>query len=272
MDSGTSTPLLRYSSNPFESDNNHALRWSIGSLAFIAWIALWLWDRSPYSRYLSHQELGQIGSAGTPSVLVIAGLYVFGWTLMTIAMMLPTTLPLLSIFRRLIARREDRTRLLLLLVLGYLAVWLGFGIAAHTADWMLHELAERSAWLEANAWSIGAATLLVAGAFQFSRLKYKCLEKCRTPLTFVTEYWRGRDDSRNAFLLGVNHGIFCVGCCWALMLLMFGVGIGNIGWMLGLGTVMAIEKNMRWGKRISAPVGVALLGSGAFLIVNRLYF
>jgi predicted metal-binding membrane protein len=183
--------------------------------------------------------------------------------------MLPTTLPLLEIFRRLTARRRERSQLMALVITGYLIVWAGFGVAAHLADWMLHEIVERSAWLGANAWVIGAGTLLVAGGFQFSRLKYRCLDKCRAPLSFVMEYWRGRHDHRNAFFLGVNHGIFCVGCCWALMLLMFGVGVGNVGWMLALGAVMAVEKNMPWGRKLSAPVGLALLGWGGLILLNH---
>src|SRR5262249_32552255 len=151
------------------------------------------------------------------SLFLAVALYVIGWTLMTVAMMLPTTLPLLGIFRRLVNERQHRSPLTALVIIGYLLVWMGFGVAAHAGDWLLHEIVERSAWLEANAWTIGAATLLLAGAFQFSRLKYRCLEKCRAPLSFVMEYWRGRHDFRNAFLLGIHHGIFCVGCCWALM-------------------------------------------------------
>jgi predicted metal-binding membrane protein len=198
-----------------------------------------------------------------------AGFYVAGWTLMTVAMMLPTTLPLLKIFRRLTARRADCRLLLTLVILGYLAVWLGFGIIAHLGDWLLHELVEHVQWLGERAWVIGAGTLLVAGAFQFTRLKYRCLDKCRTPLSFVTEYWRGRHDQRNALMLGINHGIFCVGCCWALMLLMFGVGVGNVGWMLALGAVMAIEKNTPWGRSISAPLGFGLLCWGGFIVLNH---
>ena len=189
---------------------------------------------------------------------------------MTVAMMLPTALPLLERFHRLTEQREDRLQLLALVIAGYLAVWLGFGIAAHAGDWLVHELVERSSWLEARAWLIGAATLLIAGAFQFSRLKYRCLEKCRAPLTFVTEYWRGRHEQRNAFLLGMHHGVFCVGCCWALMLLMFGVGVGNVAWMLGLGAVMAAEKNLSWGRKLSAPLGVALIGLGGLLLITNL--
>ena len=272
MNSEMNTPVLHYSSPPVYQRDRRLFLWSISSVVALAWIVLFFWERSPYGRYLSHQELGELGSDAAPSIFMIAGLYALGWTLMTIAMMLPTTLPLLHIFRRLTGEREDRTTLVTLLMIGYIAVWLGFGVAAHFADWIVHEIAERSAWLEANAWIIGASTLILAGTFQFSRLKYRCLDKCRTPLAFVTRFWSGRDERRNAFLLGASHGLFCVGCCWALMLLMFGVGIGNIGWMLALGATMAVEKNMPWGKTISAPVGFVLLASGAFLTFNHLAF
>jgi predicted metal-binding membrane protein len=247
--------------------DNRAFLGLLASLVGLAWCALWVWDRSPYGRYLGHQQIGEIGAG---SLLLPITLYLAGWTLMTVAMMLPTTLPLLEIFRRLTALREDRSQLLTLVIAGYLGVWLGFGIAAHGADWLLHEIVERSSWLEANAWLIGAGTLLLAGGFQFSRLKYRCLEKCRAPLSFVTEYWRGRHERRNAFLLGINHGLFCVGCCWALMLLMFAVGVGNVAWMLVLGALMAAEKNLPWGRKLSAPLGVALLGWGGLILLNRL--
>jgi len=271
MDSKPNTPTLQYSDSPFSLSERRYFFWLLGSLIFLAWLTLWLWDRSPYSRYLNHKELGEIASADSASVFTLIALYVIGWTLMTVAMMLPTTPPLLQIFRRLTIRRPDRSQLITLVIAGYLTVWMGFGVAAHFADWLLHEFAERSAWLEANAWVIGAGTLLLAGGFQFSRLKYRCLDKCRAPLSFVTEYWRGRHDFRNAFALGVHHGIFCLGCCWALMLLMFAVGIGNIGWMFVLGAIMAIEKNLPWGRSLSMPVGAALLGWGAFLVFNHFW-
>jgi len=239
----------------------------IASLVGFAWMALWIWGRSPYGRYLNHQQLGELGAG---ALFLPITLYLVGWTLMTIAMMLPTALPLLETFRRLTAPREDRSKLIGLVIGGYLAIWIGFGIAAHTADWLLHEIVERSSWLEARAWLIGAATLMIAGGFQFSRMKYRCLEKCRAPLTFVTEYWRGRHERRNAFFLGMHHGLFCVGCCWALMLLMFGVGVGNVAWMLGLGAVMAAEKNLSWGRKLSAPLGVALIGLGGLLLITNL--
>jgi predicted metal-binding membrane protein len=242
----------------------------MGFLISLAWLILWVWDRSPYARYLDHAELGDIDFTGiTWAVLLPVILYLLGWILMTAAMMLPTALPLLEIFRRLILRRPGRWPLMTAVILGYLGVWLVFGIAAHSADWVLHQLVERTPWLEANGWIIGAGILLLAGGFQFTRLKYRCLEKCRAPLSFVMEHWRGGHEKRNALLLGIHHGIFCVGCCWALMLLMFAVGIGNVGWMLALGAVMAVEKNMPWGRKLSAPVGVALLGCGVLIFLRN---
>jgi predicted metal-binding membrane protein len=253
--------------------DRRAFLWLIGSLVIFAWVTLWLWDRSPYGRYLHHGQLGAIGIDGSiGAVFLPVALYLIGWTLMTAAMMLPTTVPLLEIFRRLTRRRLDRSQLMAGVITGYLGVWLAFGIAAHLADWLLHQVVEHSPWLESNGWMVGAGTLLLAGGFQFSGLKYRCLDKCRAPLSFVMERWRGRHELRNAFLLGTSHGVFCVGCCWALMLLMFGVGVGNVGWMLALGVLMAIEKNMSWGRKVSRPLGLALIGWGTLILVNHSWF
>jgi predicted metal-binding membrane protein len=236
------------------------------ALAATAWLTLWLWGQSPYSRYLDHGNWTEIGVAGALCRTLpggseaVTGLFIVaGWLLMLAAMTLPTTLPLLDIFRRLTARRADRRSLMALVITGYLAVWGLFGIAAHVADWAVFTSVRQSDWLLANGWIIGAAVLAAAGLYQFSALKYRCLDKCRAPLGFVIEHWRGASERWHAFLLGGRHGAFCVGCCWALMLLMFVVGTANIGWMLALGAVMAAEKNLPSGRRFAAPIGAALL-------------
>lgn len=239
----------------------------LAGLIVLAWLALLTWGQSPYGRFLSHEEIGEIDVGLDGGALVLAAVFVGGWTLMTFAMMLPTSLPLVQLFRRMTQRRADGARLVALLIAGYVSVWALFGVAAHVGDRGLHEVVERSAWLEANAWLLGAGTLLLAGAYQFTPLKYHCLDKCRSPFSFIMERWRGRDEQAQAFRLGVHHGIFCVGCCWSLMLLMFAVGVGNVGWMLALGTVMAVEKNMPWGRRLSAPLGLALLAAGLAVVL-----
>ena len=220
----------------------------IAALAGAAWVALWLWGQSPYAQYLDHGNWSEIGIASTlchalpGSDAVLAGLLVVsGWVLMLTAMMLPTTLPLLEIFGRLTALRADRRSLLALVIIGYLAVWGIFGLAAHLAIWGVLSVARQWDWLTAHGWLLGAVTLAAAGLYQFSKLKYRCLDQCRTPLSFVIERWRGAQEKWHAFALGASHGAFCVGCCWALMLLMFVVGTANIGWMLALGAVMAVE-------------------------------
>jgi predicted metal-binding membrane protein len=224
----------------------------------LAWVSLVIWGLSPYARFLSHESLEGVHLEHGPGVIAIQ---VAGWTLMLVAMMLPTTLPLVSLFYGMTAQRPNRVRLVALLVTGYLGIWAAFGVLVHMGDLALHNIADQVVWLN-NHHLIAAATLILAGLYQFSPLKYKCLDKCRSPLSFIMEHWRGRRDQARSFLLGVHHGLFCIGCCWALMLLMFGVGAGSFSWMLLLGGVMAIEKNMPWGRRLSAPLGVFLLGLG----------
>jgi predicted metal-binding membrane protein len=255
-------------------------RWflpAFGGLVIFAWAALWLWAESPFGRYLDHGDWTKIGIAGAlcsavpgGATLLPATLYVGGWVLMITAMMLPTTLPLLDVYGRITRRRADRWLLLTLVVAGYLAAWIGFGVAAHAADVALHRLVTTSSWLTFNGWAIGAAVVALAGAFQFSPLKYRCLEKCRTTMSFVIEHWQGRRERRQAFRMGWRHGLFCVGCCWALMLLMFVVGTGSVGWMLLLGAVMAVEKNVSWGRRLTAPLGIALIGGSLAIVAWNL--
>jgi len=237
------------------------------ALVVLAWLALWGWDQSPYGRFLHHQALAEIEIGLRGEYFAFLLLFVVGWTVMTVAMMLPTSLPLVILFQRLVRQRPDGTRLVALLIAGYLGVWTLFGALAHIGDLGVHQAEERIAWLHANNWVLAAAPLLLAGVYQFTPLKYMCLDKCRSPLSFITEHWRGGHERAQAFRLGVHHGIFCVGCCWSLMLLMFAFGVANLGWMLALGAVMAVEKNMPWGRRLSAPLGVALLAGGLALIL-----
>ncbi|MBB3259115.1 putative metal-binding membrane protein [Paraburkholderia bannensis] len=245
----------------------------LGAMVLLAWITLWLWARSPYGRYLDHGDALSSGPGaglcraipgGSPVLQAL--LYALSWTLMIMAMMLPTTLSLFGVVERIVAGRPDRLRVLCLLSIGYVAVWSAFGLLAHGLHTLLLDGVARLPAMLGNGWLIGAATLALAGAFQFSKLKYRCLEQCRAPLGFVIGHWRGRAAGREAFVLGLHHGLFCVGCCWALMLLMFVVGAGSLGWMLVLACVMAVEKNIAWGQRLSAPLGAALLVWSALLV------
>jgi len=249
----------------------------MGLLFVLAWAALWAWDASPYGRYLHHGQWslfagsGQIHHMqGEPNILVTTLFYVFGWVLMSAAMMLPTTLPLLESYRRLTQRHTHQWVLIALVICGYLGAWMLFGIVAHGLDHTLHGLLQGNSWVMSNTWAVGAALLCIAGLFQFSSMKYRCLDNCRSPLGFSIRHWNTPDKRRHALLLGLDHGIYCVGCCWALMLLMFVLGSGSIGWMLLLGAVMAAEKNLPIGNHLSTPLGVVLIACAGVIVLSHM--
>ncbi|MER3404865.1 MAG: hypothetical protein C4289_06610 [Chloroflexota bacterium] len=236
---------------------------SVILLSALAWLALLLWGASPYAWLLNHQALDTVPAQSAARLLVA----VTGWTVMTVAMMLPTSLPLISLFAALTRRHSGHSWLVGLLIAGYLAVWGFFGLLVHVADLGLHLAVAAAPALRDPAGFLGAGTLLVAGVYQFTPLKHRCLEQCRSPFSFVISHWHGRQLRVEAFRLGLHHGRYCLGCCWSLMLLMFAVGAGNIAWMLALGAVIATEKNLPQGRRLSTPLGIVLLGAGAFMLL-----
>ena len=232
-------------------------------LVALAWASLWVWGKSPYGRFLDHESLTEVSGDDVGQLIF----FVAGWTLMVFAMMLPTSLPLISLFHRMTQDRLRQIRLIVLLITGYLAVWVWFGVLVHLADLGVHEASEQIGWLDSNNWVIGASTLVLAGVYQFTPLKYHCLDKCRSPFSFIAGRWSGGNEVVQSFRLGLDHGVFCLGCCWSLMLLMFGVGAGNLGWMFLLGGVMAAEKNVPWGRRLITPLGLILIGGGGLVTV-----
>src|SRR5216683_4552736 len=147
----------------------------------LAWLTLAVWGQSPYGRYLSHHSLEQVRGGG-PLMLV----FVAGWLVMLLAMMLPTSLPLVTMFHSMVRRRADRLQLIGLLLVGYLSIWVGFGMLVYLGDTALHAAVAQSVWLADHAWTFTAAALLLAGLYQFTPLKYHCLDKCRSPFSFIT--------------------------------------------------------------------------------------
>jgi predicted metal-binding membrane protein len=158
-----------------------------------------------------------------------------------------------------------------LLIAGYLIVWTLAGIGAYGAVLGICRLTvaiepDRSAWM------IAAAALILAGLYQFTALKDRCLEHCRSPFGLMMERWSSEGLKQQALSLGVRHGLFCVGCCWTLMLLMLPLGASNLAWMLLLGVVMAAEKNAPWGSRLPKPVGALLLVLAAVVAIRGQVF
>ena len=232
---------------------------SLAALTIVAWLSLWIWEVSPYGRFLHHE-------GGSGPLVAEAALFAAGWLLMIVAMMLPSSAPLVLTFAAIVGRRRRPGRLVALLLLGYLAVWTGFGLAAWLADRGVHAAVGAVPWLAEHPQVILATTLLAAGLWQFSPLRERCLEACRSPLGFVMNRWRGASERREALAMGVAHGAFCVGCCWSLMLVMFGVGLGSVTAMLALGGLTALERNLPWGRRLTRPIGVALILAAVYVV------
>jgi predicted metal-binding membrane protein len=242
----------------------------LAALALACWAALASWSASPYARYLEHPGWADAASFATfcRAAAVPAGVHAIAWLLMIGAMMLPTTYPLVGTFSRITAARADHATLVVLVVAGFFAAWLAFGVLAYALDAVVRAIAVRSGWFIAHGQWVAAGILAAAGAFQFSALKYRCLEACHSPFSFVASHWHGRAPRREALRLGFDHGVFCVGCCWALMLVMFVVGMGSLGWMLALAAVMAAEKNLPGGRRLATPIGLSLIGAAIALALS----
>ena len=218
-----------------------ALAGVLTALTALAWWTLWIGESAGWGHHALH--------AGHASPAI----FIAGWTIMTIAMMLPTSAPLILMFHRM---KDGLAGPVTLLIAGYMSVWIVFGVAVYFLSLALAGLVEGAV--------ASAAILLIAGLFQFSSWKYACLDKCRSPMGFLMSHWKG-----NSFRLGAEHGAFCVGCCWSLMLVMFAVGAGSLAWMLLLGAAMAAEKNLPWGRKLAAPIGVVLIAGAAAVFVLK---
>jgi predicted metal-binding membrane protein len=192
--------------------------------------------------------------------------FLAGWTLMIVVMMVPTTSTLVYAFASVVRHRPGRRRLQACLIAGYVGVWLGVACVFRIADMVLRVLLTGSDWLTEHPWVIGAAALGLAGMYQFTPVLRRCLTACRSPRGFIYRYWHGRHAYRDGLRIGQTYGLSCVGCCWALMLVMFTAGVASLLWMVGLAVVMAVEKNTRWGHALRVPVGIALIGIALLVI------
>jgi predicted metal-binding membrane protein len=191
-------------------------------------------------------------------VLVALVIFLACWQVMVVGMMLPSSMPMLYIMVHASRRQGRPCTIQLAFLAGYAIVWTGFAAAAFLGDTLIHQLMHRWLWLYLHSWVIGAATLALAGGFQFSPLKDRCLQQCRHPLRFFVRYYcKGIG---GAWWLGLRHAVFCLGSCWALMLVMFGFGVSSLVWMAVLTGAMVVEKTIPSGQRLRPLIGLALLG------------
>lgn len=227
-------------------------------VAALAWAALLIGGHQ-------YHVLGLEGALSWKALLAVV-LVLGGWLEMVAAMMLPTAIPMMRMFYRVSANAPRPVATRAMFLGGYLALWMGFALLCVIAALVFQAQAANAQW----AWMVTyptlplAVSLAVAGVFQFSALKDSCLTRCRDPRSFLfTRYRRGLG---NAWILGLKHGTSCLGCCWALMLVMLFAGLSNLAVMLLLAAVMVAEKNLSWGARIVKPLGMVLLSASALVL------
>jgi predicted metal-binding membrane protein len=214
---------------------------------------------------LDHNAL--LGHGATPSAGAFA-IYAGAWIAMVTAMMLPSAVPLVRLFGVVSSVRPHSGLVLAVFVGGYLAVWTLFGWIALSVDGAVHRTVDAWPWLAVHPALVLGLVLALAGAFQFSGLKDRCLRICRHPAAYLLRHYRR--GAAGAFRLGWNHGVFCVGCCWSLMLVAFAAGMSDLRLMAGFTALMGYEKIGRHGELVARVAGATLLGLAALLAANSL--
>jgi predicted metal-binding membrane protein len=224
-------------------------------LAAAAWVLL-VWQAGNTSA----MGMGPTMGLGAPVFLAI-------WVVMMVAMMFPTTAPMILTFARVQAGKRQRGEVFVptwIFVAAYLVVWIAFGVLAFAVAVGAEQLGDQVPWVMDNAARIGGAVLILAGLYQFSPLKRVCLTKCRSPLSFILGSWR--DGRGGAFRMGLEHGMYCLGCCWLLFVILFPLGVMNVAAMAVITLLIFAEKSLPVGRRVAQVAAGALVVYGALVV------
>lgn len=229
--------------------------------------------------YLIHLHRSMAPTAGHDAMMAGMGMampmpwatadlfYTFAmWVVMMIGMMAPAAAPVMLVYTGLQRRREGRRlpATVLCFGIGYLAIWAGFSAVMTLMQWALHEALLLSPAMAVSSRVAAGAILCLAGLYQLTPLKRACLTHCRSPLGFLMTNWR--DGKRGALTMGMRHGAFCLGCCWALMGVLFVTGVMNLVWVAALTLLVLLEKVGPAGLHVARLSGFVLIAAGALLI------
>ena len=205
------------------------------------------------------------GAWGLADLLMIFAM----WTIMMIAMMVPSVTPMLLTFTTVNRSRHAQGRVFVsiwVFLAGYVASWTGFSLVATLAQWGLHNLQLISPMMVGTSPVLGGLVLILAGVYQWTPFKYACLRHCRAPLGFLLSYWRDGDVC--AFLMGLRHGAYCLGCCCLLMAVLFAVGVMNLAWITALSVFVLLEKIIPRGFWVAKAAGLVLMGWGGWMALS----
>jgi predicted metal-binding membrane protein len=227
-------------------------------LAAAAW-AILVWQSSM-------TDMGDVGNVLTMDMGV--PLFLAIWVAMMVAMMFPTAAPMILTFAHVQQGKQRSGKPYVptwVFVSSYLAIWTAFGALAYAAALGAAELADSSMWVMDNAARIGAVVLILAGLYQLSPLKDICLSKCRAPLSFVLTSWR--DGYGGALRMGLEHGLYCLGCCWLFFVIVFPLGMMNVAVLAAIVLVIFAEKSLPFGHRATQLAASALLAYGTLAML-----
>ncbi len=235
---------------------------TIGSLVFVCLVS-WFYILSGAG--VGMGEMVSVKSSWTPAYFA---LMLTMWWVMMVAMMLPSAAPTILLFAAVNRKSHQQGRPYTqtgFFAAGYLAVWGGFSFVAVVAQWGLVHLTLLSTMMQTTSPYLGAGLLIAAGAYQLTPLKQACLRHCRSPIEFIAHHWR--QGTVGAFRMGLEHGLFCLGCCWVLMALLYYGGVMNLWWIAGLAFYVLIEKLSPLGPRFGRFTGSFLIiwGVGVLL-------
>ena len=221
--------------------------------------------------YLLSLSQGMAGMDDMPGMAMTSApasflLTVTMWAVMMVGMMLPGAMPMILLFT-MVQRKQGKQRVLMTgtFAAGYVLVWSVFAVAAAALQKVLSETALLSPSLTFISIRLAGVAFLLAAAYEFSPLKNRCLTQCSSPIGFITSHWR--PGVEGAFRMGVSHGVFCVGCCWALMLLLFTAGVMNLLWVAVLAILVLLQKVIHYGRATTAVAGIVMTLVGMALLV-----
>ena len=233
----------------------------LAALAIVTALGLW-------ATFYSGDAMMSPASPAPGTVAYAVLLFIMWWTMM-LAMMLPSAAPAILIYgalSRKFAEKGAATAPLALFVAGYAAVWTGFSAAVGALQISVRNFVPLTGMMAVISTTLGAALLIGAGLYQLSPLKQACLRKCQTPLMFFARNWR--KGYGGALRMGLSHGLYCVGCCWVLMGLLFYGGVMELRWIVGLALYVAAEKLIPAGARLSRITGISLIGWGLWTVAG----
>ena len=235
--------------------------------ALLTVIALsWVWLLVGAGLGMEEMDMGggQMMLMAPPWTPSYAALIFVMWAVMMAAMMLPAATPTILLVDALARQRAKGSQATALFTVGYLAVWGGFSVLATGLQWGLVRASLLGDDMASASPVLVGGLLIAAGIYQWTPLKQACLNHCRAPFDFLTRHW-----GRGPFRAGVHHGLFCLGCCWILMVLLFAFGLMNLLWIAALALLVLVEKVLPIGGRMSHVTGVALIAWGVGMLMLK---